>query len=162
MIFFRQERMNCGTGCGNLKLTIAQSLEQKEVEITIRCGLIDPALEKLIAQIRLYSFSITGKKDGSSYIIRLEDIFYFESIDEKTFLYCEKDVYECRLRIYELEQQLAQTDFVRISKSCILNVMKLESVRALLNGKLEAKLINGEKVIISRHYVQSVKEKLNL
>jgi Response regulator of the LytR/AlgR family len=145
-----------------LKLIIDQSLDHKEVEITVRCGLIDPALEKLIAQIRLYSFSVTGKKDGSSYAIRLEDIFYFESIEEKTFLYCNKEVYECGLKIYELEQQLSETDFVRISKSCILNVMKLESVRALLNGKLEAKLANGEKVIISRHYVQSVKEKLNL
>ncbi len=145
-----------------MKLVIDQSLENKEVEITIRCGLIDPDLEKLIAQIRLYSFSLTGKRDGSSYLIKLEDIFYFESIDEKTFIYCRKEVYESELRLYELEQQLAATNFVRISKSCILNIMKLESVKALLNGKMEAKLINNEKVMITRHYLQSVKEKLNL
>jgi DNA-binding LytR/AlgR family response regulator len=145
-----------------LKLIIDQSLDHKEVEITIKCGLIDSELEKLISQIRLYFFSITGKKDGSSYLVRLEDIFYFESIEEKTFIYCDKDVFECDLKLYELEQQLAETHFVRISKSCILNIMKLESVYALLNGKLEAKLSNGEKVVITRHYVQSVKEKLNL
>ena len=145
-----------------MKLIIDQSLDHKEVEITIKCGLIDSELEKLISQIRLYSFSITGKKDGSSYLVRLEDIFYFESIEEKTFIYCDKDVFECDLKLYELEQQLAETHFVRISKSCILNIMKLESVYALLNGKLEAKLSNGEKVVITRHYVQSVKEKLNL
>jgi DNA-binding LytR/AlgR family response regulator len=145
-----------------LKLVIDQSLESKEVEITIRCGLIDPDLERLIAQIRLYCFSLTGKKDGSSYLIKLEDIFYFESTDEKTFIYCSKEVYESDLRLYELEQQLASTNFVRISKSCILNIMKLESVKALLNGKMEANLINDEKVIITRHYLQSVKEKLNL
>ncbi len=145
-----------------MKLVIDQSLENQEVQITIRCGLIDANLEKLITQIRLYSFSLTGKRDDSIYVIKLEDIFYFESIDEKTFIYCRKDVYESNMRLYELEQQLAATDFVRISKSCILNVVKLESVKALLNGKMEAKLINNEKVIITRHYLQSVKEKLGL
>jgi len=145
-----------------LKLIIDQSLEHKEVEITIHCGLIDPALARLIEQIRLYSFSVTGRKGSSSYIIRLEDIFYFESMDEKTFIYCDRDVFEGDLKLYQLEQQLAETDFVRISKSCILNIMKLESVCALMNGKMEAKLSNHEKVIISRHYVQTVKEKLNL
>lgn len=68
-----------------------------------------------------------GKKDGATYPLRPEDIYYFESIDDKTFAYCEKDVYECSLRLYELEQQFARADFVRISKSCILNIMKLSS-----------------------------------
>lgn len=110
-----------------LKLIIDQSLDHEDVEITIKCRLIDAELEKLIAQIRLYGFSITGKKDGATYPLRPEDIYYFESIDDKTFAYCEKDVYECSLRLYELEQQFARADFVRISKSCILNIMKLSS-----------------------------------
>ncbi|RRJ64281.1 LytTR family transcriptional regulator [Paenibacillus oralis] len=144
-----------------MKLIIDQSLEHEDVEITIKCRLIDADLEKLIAQIRLYGFSITGKKDGASYPLRPEDIYYFESIDDKTFAYCEKDVYECSLRLYELEQQFAQADFVRISKSCILNIMKLSSVRALINGRFEAKLDNGEKLIINRHYVQGFKQKFD-
>ncbi|MGG6310693.1 LytTR family DNA-binding domain-containing protein [Paenibacillus macerans] len=142
-----------------MKLIIDQSLDHEDVEITIKCRLIDADLEKLIAQIRLYGFAITGKKDGAVHPLRLEDIYYFESIDDKTFAYCQKDVYECSLKLYELEQQFAQADFVRISKSCILNIMKLSSVRALINGRFEAKLDNGEKLIINRHYVQSFKGK---
>lgn len=143
-----------------MKLIIDQSLEHQEVEITIKCGLIDENLERLIAQIRLFSFSIAGKKDGMSHLIRLEDVFYFESTDNKTFLYGEQDVYECSYKLYELEGHLASSHFVRISKSCILNVAKLASVRALLNGKFEATLANKEKLIINRHYVQALKEKI--
>ena len=51
---------------------------------------------------------------------------------------------------------------MRISKSCILNVMTLKNVRALLNGKMEAELENGEKVIVTRHYVETLKQKLGL
>ena len=145
-----------------MKLLIDQSPDNEEVEITIKCGMIDPGLEKLIEQIRLYSFFITAKKEGRTYPISLSDIYYFESIDNRTFLYAEHEVYECGLRLYELEQQLTKTDFARVSKSCILNVRMLKSVRALLNGKMEAELENGEKVIINRHYVEKLKRKLGL
>ena len=155
------EQSRVRKGVKSLRLIIDQSLEYKEVEITIKCGLMDAHLENLISQIRLYSFSITGKKEGRSYIIRFEDVFYIESIDDKTFVYCKKEIFECELKLYELEHQLLATSFVRISKSCIINTTKVSNVRALLNGKFEAELTNKEKVIINRHYVQSFKQKFN-
>lgn len=145
-----------------LKLIIDQSLENDGVEIIIKCGVIDSKLEKLIDQIRLYSFSITCKKDGATHIIKLEDIYYFESINEITFLYCNKDVFECNMKLYEIEQMVEKTSFVRISKSCILNINKITSVKASINGKFEAILENCERIIINRHYVQTFKEKFNI
>ncbi len=145
-----------------MKLIIEQSLEHNEVEITIKCGLIDDKLQKLISQIRLYSFSITGKREGVSCILHLEDIYYFESIDDHTFVYCNKDVYECDFKLYELEEKLTNTNFTRVSKSCILNIAHVVNVRSLLNGKLEAQLCNEEKVVISRHYIRLFKEKLGM
>ena len=47
-----------------MKLTIEQSDQYATTEIFIKCGQIDLALEKLIKEIRLYGFSIIGKKDG--------------------------------------------------------------------------------------------------
>ena len=57
---------------------------------------------------------------------------------------------------------MAGTNFVRISKSCILNIMQLNSVRPLFHGKFEAQLKNQEKIIINRHYVPKFKEKFGL
>ncbi|WP_018750969.1 hypothetical protein [Paenibacillus sanguinis] len=54
-----------------MKLIIDQSLNHEDIEITIKCKLVDAELEKLIAQIRLYGFSITGKKDGATYPLHL-------------------------------------------------------------------------------------------
>lgn len=145
-----------------MKLIIDQSLENNDVEITIKCGMIDEKLEHLISQIRLYSFSITGKKDGSKHMIKLETIFYFESVNENTFIYCDKDVFECDMKLYEIEQMLEKTSFVRISKAYILNTACVESVKAYVNGRFEASLENGEKVIINRHYAQAFKEKFDV
>ncbi len=144
-----------------MKLMIEQSPQYGEVEITIKCGMVDEPLEKLIEQIRMYGFSIAGRKDGRTYQLALDSIYYFESVENKTFVYQAQDVYECGLKLAELEQSLSGTHFVRVSKSCILNVSMLESVRAILYGKMEARLQNGEKLVINRHYVQDLKNRLN-
>jgi len=145
-----------------LKLIIDQSPDQEEVEIIVKCALIDERLDKLIEMIRLYAFSIAARKDGRTYSLRLEDVYYFESVDRKTFAYTKEDVYECDFRLYELEEQLAKTNFLRVGKAVILNVSVLKSVRALINGRMEAELTNGEKIVISRHYVAKLKKKLGL
>ena len=145
-----------------MKLFIEQSDEYTEPEITIKCGITDERLESIIQHIRLNMFSVTGVKDGEAKILPLNEIFYFDSIDERTFIYLSHDVYECSLKLYELEEQLEKANFVRISKSCIVNIMKLDSIRPLLNSRYEAKLENGEKLIISRHYLPMFKSKFGI
>lgn len=145
-----------------MKLLIEQSNEYTDAEIIIKCGIVDDRLESIIQHIRLQMFSVTGTKDGETRVISLGDIFYFESIDERTFIYLQSDVYECSMKLYELEEQLEKANFVRISKSCIVNIMRLDSVKPLLNSRYEAKLENGEKLIINRHYLPAFKSKFGI
>ena len=146
-----------------MKFTIEQSSDNNEVEINIKCGqIIDEKHQKLIDQIRLYSFSIVCKKGKEIYQISLKDAYYIESVEEKTFVYLEKEVYESNLKLYELEEQLKNTSYIRVSKSIILNIEKLQSVKPLINGKLEANLKNNEKILINRHYVPGFKKKFGI
>ena len=90
------------------------------------------------------------------------DKLNIESVEEKTFVYLEKEVYESNLKLYELEEQLKNTSYIRVSKSIILNIEKLQSVKPLINGKLEANLKNNEKILINRHYVPEFKKKFGI
>ena len=103
-----------------MKLLIEQSLNVKEPEITIKCGIMDERLKELIEYIKLYSFSVVGIKDKVKKSVPLESIYYFESVDNKTFLYTLNEVYECQEKLYELEEILKSTSFVRVNKKCIL------------------------------------------
>lgn len=123
---------------------------------------MDERLTRLIEQIKLYTFSITAEKDGINIPVPLENIFYFESVDNKTFLYLNKDIYRCDKKLYELEEMLKNTAFVRISKSCILNTSFVSTVRAQFSGRLEATLKNGEKLIVSKHYIKDFRDKFIL
>lgn len=152
----------CNDGKGNgMKLVVEQSLDCKETEIKITCGMMDEGLKRLIEQIRLFSFSVTAEKDGVTIPVALEDIYYFDTVDNKTFLYVAKDVYRCDKKLYELEAQLTDTPFTRISKSCVLNTSVVQSVRAHFSGRMEAELMNGEKAIISKHYIKEFRDKLS-
>lgn len=143
-----------------LKINIEQSNDYSEVEITIKCNNIDENLEKLISRIRLYSSTISGKKGNKVYFLKLEDVLYFDTVDEKVFIYTSDSVYETNMKLYEIEERFAATSVIRVSKSIVLNLIKIDYVSPLLNGRIEAVLQNGEKVIISRQYVPAFKSKL--
>lgn len=145
-----------------MKLIIEQDDNYSNTEIIIRCSSINSDLQKIIDAIKICSFSINAYKDGYMRKIAHENVCYIESVDEKTFIYCESDVYDCKMKLYELEEILIHSTFVRISKSCILNIDYIERVKPLLNGKYEVLLINGEKLIINRHYVPDFKKKFGL
>lgn len=143
-----------------MKLTIHEHVQQQEDEIIIRCHKVDAKLQHLIHYIRQYTGSVEGKIQNKLYQIPLEDIYYMDCVDGKTFLYTEEEVYESKVRLSTLEKHLKQTSFVRVSKNCILNSLYLQSVCSLWNHRMEATLANGEKVIITRHYIKSLKEYL--
>lgn len=143
-----------------MKLVINQSLDCTENEIIINCSVMDNRLQHLIDYIRQYSFSLKGSLEGQNYNISLENILYIDSVDGKTFLYCKEKIFESKETLTSLEQYLFSTPFVRISKSCIMNTNALKSVRILMNHRMEANLINGEKLIITRNYMENVKRKL--
>lgn len=145
-----------------MKLIIDISEKYTEAEATIRCSRIDGEVQKIIDLIQNIDKFLIVQKDGATEKIRFNNICYFESVDELTFVYTEKTVYRCKEKLYELEELLEDSSFVRVSKSCILNIDYLESVKAVFNGKLEALLSNGEKVIINRHYVSAFKKKFGL
>lgn len=145
-----------------MKLEIIKSKNYKETEVMIKCSDIDPNLKKAIDILQNSEKVIIAQHEKSTEKLKYDCVYYFESVDEQTFVYTSDKVYTCMQKLYELEEILNQTSFVRISKSCILNIDYLESVRTAFNGKLEALLANGEKVIINRHYVPEFKKKFGL
>jgi len=141
-----------------MKITIDESDSQQEVEIVIKCDKVTEEIEKLISMLRSSEEKITGLIEGETYLIDPSDIYYFESVDKKTFMYTETEVLETPLRLYELQEKLVNQDFFRASKSTIINTSKIQRLSPRLNGKLDVRLENGEKLVVSRQYVGRLKE----
>jgi DNA-binding LytR/AlgR family response regulator len=133
--------------------------DEKEY-IEIGCHKRDERTNELIRVLKMHHGSIEAYREEKQYQIPLMDIYYIEAVDEKTFIYLENDCYEAKKRLYEFEELLSDRSFSRISKSVIVNMMKIVTIKPALNGRFLCQLNNNEKVIISRKYVPDIKEKL--
>lgn len=145
-----------------MKLSIEQNPDLQDTEVSVRCPEITPEITELLDTIRLFGNTISGKKDNSVHFVNLADILYFETNENRLFFYTVDSIFEASLRLYEIEERFKNTSFVRVSKSFILNLRKVKSIRTESNGRMMAELVNRENIVISRQYVQNIKQKLGL
>jgi len=145
-----------------VKIVIEEPLGDEEEQIIIKCRVMRPEILNLINALKSHEVMLTAYINNEIHIVLPSDIYYIETVDNKTFLYCKNEVYESKQKLYEMEEMLGTGDFLRISKSVIINLSKIKSLSPALSGRLEAVLRNGEKVIISRQYVGALKKKLGI
>lgn len=145
-----------------LKLTVEQNQSLTETEVIVKYPQSGPDLDRLVRCIRQCDCSFQAKQEDRICLISARDVFYMDSADGKTFLYTENSVYRLDSSLAELEAKLDGAGFVRISKNCILNIACLQSVKPYWNHRLEAVLTNGEKLIVARHYIEELKEKIEV
>lgn len=147
-----------------MDITINKPDGTDEYQITIKCKKIPPELISLLNSFQTGQVDkhLIGYIESKMHRINPKDIFYVESVDKKIFLYDEHAVYGSRQKLYELEEELSSYDFLRVSKTTIINLSKIKTITPILSGKLEATLLNDEKIIISRQYSSVLKGYLGL
>lgn len=128
----------------------------------ITCPQLTPDIERLIAALRIMDSKLTVIKDAETFILDISEIAYIESVDRKTFVYTDKDCYETKLKLYETEERLCGAGFLRISKSCLVNLRYIRSLRSELDRRLRLTLENGEQIIVSRQYSDDIKTRLGV
>lgn len=139
---------------------LEETLTQGDIEVLIKYARMNHTVERLVSLVKSVESTVKCNFDQTELWVNVSDIYYIESIDKKTFIYCEKSVYRTEYRLYQLLDQLKYLDFVQISKSCILNINMLESIRPLMNSRMEAALTNGERINVTRKYIKDIKAKL--
>ncbi len=128
--------------------------------IEIHCYRISDEVREIIAFVKSRQGQLTGTADERQYEIAVSDVFFIESVDNKTFIYTKNKVYETRHKLYELEEILKEKRFLRVSKSTLLNLMKVSAIKPALNSRFTAELFSGEQVVITRKYVPELKKAL--
>lgn len=144
-----------------MRITIEIPEPGEEEEIIVRCASMDDRLLKLIRAFWAEE-KLVGYIEDRIVKLSLKDVYYFEAVDNKIFAYTAKEAFEIHKKLYEIEKDFEHTDFLRISKSAIVNVSKIAYIKPVFNGRFEAQLKNGEKIIISRQYVLELKKKIGI
>lgn len=140
------------------KITKTDKTQPEIVEI--HCYKISEEVKEIVAFVKSRQGQLTGLIDNKQFEIPVGDIFYIEAVDNKTFIYTQSKVFETRQKLYELEAVLREKRFLRISKSTLINLMKIKAIKPALNGRFTALLYSGEETVISRKYVPELKKAL--
>ena len=143
-----------------MKITIQDIAPGEEEEIIVRCRDLDDALLRMIRELKVRRGKFTVTENDKIRQIDADDIYYFEAVDNKVFLYLEQDVFEVRYKLYE--KKYADTDFFRASKSVIINLARVKQFAPDFGGRFEAQMMNGERLKISRQYVPALKKRLGM
>ena len=104
---------------------------------------------------------IAVKKGSDIAFLEFNEIYMFRVEDKQVKVYAEKSEYLIKKPLYQVEETLGG-DFVRISKTTIVNLKKIERVAPSLKGMMFIELKNGLKDNISRKYLPGFKQALDL
>ena len=145
-----------------MNVTITENPALDDIEVSVACPRIDERVQRIVASLGAFDRVLIGERDGATFRVGVEDVCYAETVDGKTFLYTADAVYQTPLKLSELEERLAGTEFVRASKQMLVNFDHVASIRPALNARLQLMLDNGEAAIVSRQYAPAIKRKLGL
>ena len=145
-----------------MKINLDIDGKYNDTEVIIRAPHLNNDIERIVAMMRMIDMQIAVRKDNETVLLDTDKILYVEAVDRKTFVYTNVDTYESELKLYELEQQLIERDFLRISKQSIVNLRKIKSLKTDVNRKIRITLQNGEQIVVSRMYSDELRRKLGL
>lgn len=145
-----------------MKIEIYVDEKATDLEVSVTCRQLTADVEKILAILRMMNHQLTAKKEDEIYLLDVSQIIYIESMDRKCFIYTSDEVYESEFRLYELEQRLEEYGFFRVSKSFLIHLQKIQSLRADINRKIRITMSNGEQIIASRQYAEELKKRLGV
>ena len=145
-----------------MNVTITENPTLDDIEVSVACPRIDERVQRIVSALGAFDRVLVGERDGATYRLDVDDVCYAETVDGKTFLYTADAAYQTPFKLYELEERLAGTEFVRASKQMLVNFDHVASIRPALNARLQLMLDNDEAVIVSRQYAPAIKQKLGL
>ncbi len=145
-----------------MKIDISVDETATDLTVSITCKKLTPDIERIIAALRMMDHQLTARKGSEVHMLDIAQVLYMESVDRKCFIYTDDDVYESDFRLYELEQQLEEYGFFRVSKSCLIHLQKIRSLKADINRKIRITMSNGEQIMASRQYAEALKQRLGV
>jgi len=135
-----------------LKLTARRNPQLDNDYIDIQYRELTPAINKIFEICNESGTVLLCEKDDSTHKVDVNDVLYIEWVDNRSCIYTRDDVYTVASSLTQLEESLNNKHFIRISKMALVNIYKIRSVSNGLNFRLNAEMMNGEKITINRHY----------
>lgn len=143
-----------------MKVVLKENQDMVETTIEILYKEVTQDMLNLERHIQLFSKTLLAKQHNEFVQVLAKDIQSIEVDDRKTWIHTENCVLETDFRLFELEEHWIDDDFIRASKSTLINLQKIERLAPEFNRMMVATMKNKEKIYISRQYAKQLKDLL--
>lgn len=145
-----------------MNIIIEQIPGQDPPVVRIQCSTITPEVERAAKLLRAMDKQLIGRREGKTFIVPLKEVLYLETVEGHCFFYTKSAVYESQLRLHELEEELSGFSFLRISRTVLINLKEVSSIKTEINHHLLLTLSSGEKIMVSRQYAEELKRAIGV
>lgn len=136
---------------------------RKEPRAVIYAGTDTPELQELVQRLSgVFLGPVPAFQGERAVLLEPGEVYRFYTDGKGVSAQTEAGVYAVRLRLYELEERLDTTRFVRISNSEIINLDRVTAIDLSLAGTIRMTLEGAVHAYVSRRYVKKIKDTLNL
>lgn len=142
-----------------MRYTVNQ-IRSGDDELILNYKQINAEVEAVLAFMEKHQKKLVGKSEGETIIFLPQEILYIEKVDEKTFACTMDKVIQLDVSLATAELILDDESYFRCSKSMIVNVNKVEKLKSMPSNRIDATLVSGEHIIISRTYASDFRRLL--
>lgn len=143
-----------------MKVEVKISADIEESSVNIFTNKMTEEIQKICDYIQNVEKIIPVYDDENIVILQPEEIYMIVSKGRAVDIYCKDTQYISKKCLYEFEEML-KSEFMRISKTTIINLKQIKWVEPSFNGMLIV-LKNDKKDYISRKYLPDLKRYLGL
>lgn len=151
-----------------MDIKVNTNISKEFNDITIKVEVNAPELtddiQKILnnlSRITKWKEEIIATKDNEIFLIKSSEIFYIYSDEKNNFIKTSNGIYKIKDRLYELEDNLDENKFIRISNSCIINIDKTKCFDVGQIGSLFANMEDNTKQEVSKRRIKNVMKFLN-
>ena len=147
-----------------MKVSLDIDSRYEETKVIIKCKEMDDSIKNIIDFIKGQDTRfLVGRGEGDmQHILKPAEIHYFHTNNDTVVAVTAKGEFRLKEKLYELEEVLPPSQFIRLSKSVIANLDELSRFEASFNGTLCVYFKSGAKEYVSRNYVNAIKESLKM
>lgn len=132
-----------------------------EKEVTITSPVQDEELSRLCKVIEQWEHKIPlFDEDGCMHLFYAFDITRIYSMDKHVYASMNGACYRIRMRLYEAEETLSFSSFVRISHHELINLYQVQRFDFTYTNTIVILMKDGAKCYASRRYIRRIKEQL--
>lgn len=148
-----------------MKVECKISADYKDPYAVLHINKMTPIVAEAISMLEkegTAEATLIAVKNGKTYFMESENLELVRTEGREIVCYDKmKNRYVLNKPLYELEN-IFGSQFVRISKSAMVNISRIDHVAAGFNGTMELVMKNGIEDYISRSFRKSFKERLEL